>query len=154
MKKIQRFFRNNMIVILLTSIIFICLGLIGYVAITHFFGGSETVYGDRLDTTGDYDFSVEEIEELINEDEDIVSSSVKIHGKVLYVTIHNDEGISLSSAKKKAKASLSFFEEELLNYYDCNYIIHGDEFTLMGYKNSESSSIVWNNNTKFEVESE
>lgn len=156
-KKLKKIWRNNKIVIILCIILLICLCTIGYVALTYFFGGSDSAYGSRLDGIEDYAFSssdLTDIENLIEEDEKVLSASVEVIGKILHITVNFYDEAGLEEAKKIAASSLSFFEEDYLNYYDCNYIVTSESFTLMAYKNSTSTSLVWNNETEFDSESE
>lgn len=157
MKKIKEIWKNNKIVVILCVILLICTIAIGYVALTYFFGGSSSAYGDRLDNIDDYPFTdddMSDLEDSISEDERITSVSVRLSGKIIYISASFEEDISLSAAKKYAVATLDLIDEDLLNYYDLNYTVSSSEFTLMGYKNSVSTSIVWNNDTDFETESE
>lgn len=157
MKKIRKVWQNNKFVIIICTILLICIGAIGYVAATYFFGGSTSVYGDRLDDIDDYPFTDDDIEEIISiieESEDVISSSIRLSGNIIYISTEFVEDVSLEEAKKTAATHLDNFEESLLEYYDLNYTVTSTEFTLMGYKNSISTSLVWNNNTSFEEESE
>ena len=60
-----------------------------------------------------------------------------------------------------ALASLDYFSEETLSFYDLEYMIQAEDtedaegFQLIGAKNvSGTGGIVWNNNTPFEEEEE
>lgn len=155
MKKIKNLWINNKFVIIICVILIICLGAICYVAATYFFGGSDSVYGDRLDDIDDYPFSdsdMEEVISLIEESEEVSSASIRLSGKIIYVSVIYNEEIALEETKVLAATSLEYFDEDLLGYYDLNYTLSSDNFTLMGYKNSASTSIVWNNNTSYDEE--
>ena len=47
---------------------------------------------------------------------------------------------------------MSLFEEDTLSYYDVQFIIQSDNFTIMASKNSASENISWNNNTPIKEE--
>lgn len=143
---------HNKFVIIISIVLIACIGIVAYVCFDKFFGGNESTYGDRLVDIENYDFDETDI--TLYFDENALASSVRISGKIIYISIEFDEETSLNSAKKVATSSLEYIEEDLLGYYDINYTITSTQFTLMGYKNSTSSSIVWNNNTAFDEESE
>lgn len=151
----KKLWRNNKIVIILFIILLICVGTIAYVALTYFFGGSDTVYGERLDNIEDKLISDSEIDtyiENILEEEKIDSASISVNGKIIYIKTEFIEEVSMSSAKKLASNVLTKFEEDTFDTFDCNITISGVDFILMGYKNNTSAAIVWNNNTAFELE--
>ncbi len=159
MEKIKKFWQKNKILVVLVAILFACFIAICVVVATYFFGGSETVYGDRLkdidkhpiteDLKNEYISSLEDLEEI-----ESVTFSTK--GRVIYIRIKFVDDYSLVEAESKAAASLSNFTENILSYYDLNFTITADKtensdgFTLMGAKNTASDSIVWNNMTKTE----
>lgn len=154
MKKILK---NNKLVIFIVIVLIICLGAICYVAATYFFGGSDSVYGDRLDEIDDYPFTEIDMEDIIlvvEENEDVISASLRLSGKIIYMSTEFSEEIFLEEAKKYAATFIEYIDETLLEYYDVNYTVSTSEYTLMGYKNSINNSLVWNNNTSFDEESE
>lgn len=149
--------KNNKIVTLLVIILILCISAISYVALTYFFGTSESVYGDRLDNIEDYpltDSDMEDIELVLEENDEITSSTIWLSGKIIYVSAEFTEEVSLEEAKKIAATSLDNYKEGYLDYYDLSFTVFSENFTLMGYKNSTNTSLVWNNNTDFETESE
>ncbi len=159
MKKLKEFWQKNKILVVLIAILVACFIAICVVVATYFFGGSETVYGDRLkdiskhpiteDFKNNYIASLEELEEVSE-----VTFNVK--GRIIYIRIKFIADYSLVEAESKAAASLTNFDENILSYYDLNFTItadaseNSDGFTLMGAKNTASEGIVWNNITKKE----
>jgi hypothetical protein len=74
-----------------------------------------------------------------------------IKGRIIYVEIKFDENITLDNAKKLVENSMSLFDEDTLSYYDVQFIIQSDNFTIMASKNSAAENISWNNNTPIEA---
>ena len=48
--------------------------------------------------------------------------------------------------------NLSIFDEDILSYYDLQFILSSDNFTIMASKNVASEKISWNNNTPIKEE--
>ncbi len=145
---------NNKFVICISIILLMCFLSICYVASTYFFRGSDTVYGERLDDLSDYEIKKSEVDGIlakIEENESVLDSSIETRGKVIYIITNYNEVITLEEAQRLAATNLENFDEETLGYFDINYIVKSVNFTKMGYKNSASANIVWNNNTSFEV---
>ena len=65
-----------------------------------------------------------------------------------------DENITLDNAKKLVENSMSLFDEDTLSYYDVQFIIQSDNFTIMASKNSAAENISWNNNTPIEEDTD
>ena len=49
---------------------------------------------------------------------------------------------------------MSLFDEDTLPYYDVQFIIQSDNFTIMASKNSAAENISWNNNTPIEEDTD
>lgn len=142
---------------MISLILIVCFGTICYVVSTYFFGGSDSVYGDRLNGIEDFEYSDSDMNnfvKIVEENEEVLSVSTALIGKVIRVTTEFADTVSLEEAKKNAATYIEYIDPELLAYYDLNYTITSSEYILMGYKNSISLSIFWNNNTSFEVETE
>lgn len=163
MKNFKDFLEKNKVLILLGVILIICIIAIITVTISYFFGGSETVYGDRLDEIEDYpieeNFKKEYISSL-EEDTLINSVTFDLKGRIIYVTIDFVGDTSLVEAQSKAAASLDQFTEKILSYYDimftlkCEQTENSEGFTIMGARNIAGSGLIWNNNTPVESEEE
>ena len=149
--------------IVLGIILIICFIAILIVTFSFFFGGSESVYGDRLDGIENYPIEDSFIDEYIanlESDEMINSATFDTKGRIIYVTIDFVGDTSLVEAQSKAAASLEQFSEETLSYYDINFTLtsesteNSEGFTIMGARNVAGSGLVWNNNTPVESEEE
>lgn len=164
MSKFKDFWRKNKVLVVLIGILIICFIAICIVVATYFFGGSKTVYGDRLKDIDKYpiteEFKKEYIDFLKDDGKDVSDVTFNTKGRVIYIRIKFVDDYSLVVAESKATASLAKFTDDLLEYYDLNFTLvsdateNSDGFTIMGAKNTSSKIVVWNNNTKFEEESE
>lgn len=161
MDKLKKFWRNNKVLIVLGIILVICLIAILVVTFSYFFGGSESVYGDRLEDIENYPIEDSFVDEYIAnlESDELVNSATFVNkGRIIYVTIDFVGDTSLVEAQSKAAASLESFSENLLSYYDINFTLtcdateNSEGFTIMGAKNVAGSGLVWNNNTPVESE--
>ena len=94
------------------------------------------------------------IEEKFLESENVKSVDFNIKGRIIYVEIKFDENITLDNAKKLVENSMSLFDEDTLSYYDVQFIIQSDNFTIMASKNSAAENISWNNNTPIEEDTD
>ena len=95
-----------------------------------------------------------ELNDKIKEDKLVLDASSRTSGKTIYVSIKFDSSITLVEAQSKALASLEYFTEDTLSFYDIQYMIKADStdktdgFQIMGSHNiSGTGGIVWNNNT-------
>lgn len=162
MKKLKEFWQKNKVLMVLGSILVVCFIAICIVVATYFFGGSDTVYGDRLKDMDKYPitekFKNEYLDSLKSDAKAIEDVTFNTKGRVIYIRIKFVDDYTLVEAESKATASLAKFTENILSYYDLNFTLVSDEtensegFTIMGAKNMNSESIVWNNNTKVESE--
>ena len=163
MNKLKEIWGKNKVLIVLGIILIICFIAIIVVTVSYFFGGSESVYGDRLDEIEDHpieDSFVSEYTTNLESDDMIESVEFDTKGRIIYITINFVGDTSLVEAQSKTAASLETFSEDLLSYYDINFTItseatdNSDGFTLMGARNVAGSGLVWNNNTPVESEEE
>lgn len=164
MKKLKKIWQENSILIVLFGILFACLVAILVVGSSMFIGNSSDKYGDRLEGIEDYPFEEDTQEEIIaqiEESEIVDGVTIRVSGKIIYITITFVPGTTLVEAQSVALASIDYFSEETLSFYDLEYMIEAEDsedtegFTLIGAKNvSGTGGIVWNNNTEFEEEEE
>ncbi len=159
MKKIKKIWHDNKIFIVLGIILIICFLAICTVVVTYFFGGSETVYGDRLDDLDKHPISEtykSTYSSKLKENEKVSKVDFKSKGKIIYIIISYVGDTTLAEAESIAAESITTFDEKLLEYYDINITLeapktdNSDGFTIMGAKNKSGTSVVWNNNTPLE----
>ena len=163
LKKFKEFWGKNKVLIVLGIILIICFIAILIVTFSYFFGGSESVYGDRLDEIENYPIEDDFISEYIAnlENDDLINSvTFDTKGRIIYVIIDFVGDTSLVEAQSKAAASLEQFNENILSYYDIMFTLtcaeteNSEGFTIMGARNVAGSGLVWNNNTPVESEEE
>lgn len=151
-RKLKRLYNKNKILFVLITILAVCFIIIVIGLITSFFKGIGTnQYGDRLDgikavkindsDKNKYASSFEEIDSVEN-------ATVDIKGRIIYVMVTMDDGIGVKTAKKDVGEKLDIFDEDIIKFYDIQFIISGDDdgkYVTMGYKNSNRDEIVWIN---------
>lgn len=162
MKKLKKVWQENSVLIVLFLILLACLVAISVVVFTYFVGDSGSRYGDRLEGIEKYPFNESEQNEIaakIKEDEAVQDVSIRTSGKTIYITINFATKVTLVEAQSKALASLEHFKEEILGFYDLEYMIkseateESDGFKIMGSRNvNGTGGIVWNNNTAIDKE--
>ena len=164
MKKLKKIWQENSVLFVLLFILIACLIAISVVVVTYFIGDSSSKYGDRLEGIENYPFDEDmqnEIIAQIEENEIVESVTMRVSGKVIYITITFAPATTLVEGQSVALASLDYFNEETLSFYDLEYMIEADDtedaegFQIIGAKNvSGTGGIVWNNNTEFDKEEE
>ena len=90
MKKIRKVWEENRVLLVLTIILIICLIIFASVAITYFYGSSESVYGNRLDITKKTPLNeklLKEIKTELEANEKVTTVNTSLKGKILYVII-------------------------------------------------------------------
>ena len=164
MKKLKKVWQENSVLFVLLFILVACLVAISVVVITYFVGDSSSKYGDRLEGIEDYPFDNDVQDDIISqvlESEIVEDVTMRVSGKTIYIKVTFNPGTTLVEAQSVALASLDYFSEEILGFYDLEYMIEADAsedtegFSIIGARNvSGTGGIVWNNNTEFETEEE
>ena len=162
MKKLKKIWQENSVLFVLLFILIACLIAISVVVVTYFIGDSSSKYGDRLEGIENYPFDEDMQNEIIAQiEENVESVTMRVSGKVIYITITFAPATTLVEGQSVALASLDYFNEETLSFYDLEYMIQADDtedaegFQIIGAKNvSGTGGIVWNNNTEFDKEEE
>ncbi len=130
---------------------------------SYFVGTNKSVYGDRLKNKVNVSKKAEEdYVKAIKDDEMVNDATIRVGVKTIYITLKFNEKASLVEAQSKAVASLDALSEEILGYYDINFIllqddVAGDEtkgFTIMGSNNVNGTGVVWSNTTEIVEEEE
>jgi len=123
LKKLKKFWHENSVLLVLLMILVACLIAISVVVFTYFVGDSSSKYGDRLDGITEHEFKENEQKELIaklKEDKLIEEAKLRISGKTIYISIKFITKTTLVEAESKALASLEYFKEDILGFYDLN----------------------------------
>lgn len=162
MDKLKELWGKNKVLIVLGIVLIICLIAIIIVTISFFFGGSKSVYGNRLDDIDNYPITENFKQDYINNlesDESIEKVEFNNQGRIIYISIDYADDTALMEAESKATGSLQLFDEKLLSYYDINFTLtsnatdNSEGFIILGARNiAGSGKVEWNNNTPVESE--
>lgn len=151
----KKLWKSNRVVFVLVIILIICFIAICSVALTFFYSKDTNEYGNRLNGIEKHPISSElksNYKETLLANESVKSVEFNTKGRIIYVNIKFDENISLDNAKKLVEDNLSIFDEDILSYYDLQFVLSSDNFTIMASKNVASEKISWNNNTPIKEE--
>lgn len=155
MEKIKKLWNENRVMFVLGIIVIVCILIMMGVMLKYFFGTSSSSYGDRLESIESIPFT-EDAQNQIKENltsEHLISVSVDVRGKVIYVIMKYDHSVSLAEAQSKAVEVYNKVDEKYRKLYDFNATVVQDAteessgYRLMGAKNVSSDNFVWNNNT-------
>lgn len=133
----------------------VCFLAICGVALTFFYSKETSIYGDRVKDLDKNKISAKALtnyKEKILEYGNINTASVRQSNRLLYIHITFDDEINIEKAKEHATKSLELFEEKILKYYDINFILSSNNFTIMGSKNIKIDHVAWNNNLEVKEE--
>lgn len=160
MKKIKKFWMENRILSVLFIIVLVCLLIVLGVCFKYFFGTSKSKYGNRLEGIDNVSLTEElknNFTNSFNNDEQINNATIKQSGKVIYITLNFKDNVTLADAQNKALASLMFFEQNYLDYYDFQYTLKGNsigDIPIMGAKNASGNGLIWINNSDISTNTE
>ena len=156
MKKLKSLWEKNQVLFVLVCILIVCFITIIVVASSFFVNGSSSVYGDRLKDIDNHPITDEFKSSYlasINESKIVTSSDMSSSGRIIYVTIGFKKDTTLDEAKSVATSSIDKFSDNLINYYDVQFLLkcdasdNSDGFTIMGSHNVSGNGLIWNNNT-------
>lgn len=89
---------------------------------------------------------VKELEKF-KEIEELDDLFIELKGNKIFITAEVEKNITMNKCKEIGNESLSYFSKKTLDNYDINYIFEndhdGEEFTIIGYKNSSKEEIDW-----------
>lgn len=152
MKKILKWIKKNMGLVIVLILTLILLVFITVIFVKLLMGNSSDNYGNRLEGIEQVKISDETYTGVETEvmDTGLVNEiSTRIQGKIVYTTIILKDDTSASKAKEIATATLDNYTEEELNFYDFSYFLkwEGEESitVITGNKHHELDSITWVN---------
>jgi len=151
----KKLWNNNRVLFFLLIILLVCFIAIIVVASTFFYSRNSSKYGDRLADIEKYPVPNEikdGFKEALEKNSSVTKVTYDIIGRVIYVNITLDEKIKLETAQKLVSDSLNIFTEDIMSYYDFNFILKSDNFVIIGAKNTKNTEITWNNNRVVEEE--
>ena len=157
MSKIKKIWNENRVLFVLGVILITCVVVITIVSLTYFYGSSDNVYGNRLESIKNTPLSdklLNNVKDTMSSKENVKNTNVKVKGKIVYIELTFNDGIKMDDAKETAKEAIKLFSKEELSLYDLQFTIKNNEYTLMGAHNSngsvsngEEENIIWNNYT-------
>ena len=120
------------------------------------FSNGESEYGDRLKNVVELDKEITNkvIEEIKSLDE-VADITVRTQGKIVYTTLTFTESTSKDKAKEIATKTLTYYDEEITNCYDFEYLLtqkieESEEektpYTIAGTKHPDIDYISWTRN--------
>lgn len=152
MKEIKKWMFKNKEWSVIIVLLFILL-IIGIFAIKDlFFSNNGDIYGSRLSGIENFTITDQKRTDVVNELEarkNVMSASVRIQGKIIYVTIDVNEDTSMGDAKNIASTVLESFSKEEKSFYDFEFLLTQKEveenevYPTMGTKHKSVDDIVW-----------
>lgn len=151
MKDILKFIKKHSHIIV-GVIILIFLVIIGIMAKNFFFpSDTDVYYGTRLEGIEKVRIKDKTKEELKGVFKDSSKSvNIRLAGRIIYVDVKLNEGVSIDTAKDLSNKTLEKLSEEEKKYYDVQFIIANesdtDHFPIIGYKHHARTAISWTRN--------
>ena len=127
----------------------------------HFKGKDK--YGNRLDGINKVALKssfIKDTESKLLSEEIVKKAEIIVTGKIVYISMGFNAPAALVDAQSMAQKSLEYFSDEEKAFYDFNFTLREDKteasegFLISGYKNSNGSGLVWNNNNPVTEENE
>lgn len=149
----KKLWNKNRVLFVLIMILIVCFISIVLVALTFFYSKDASPYGTRLNNVKKYPITQtdkDKYKDKVIETKHVKKVSINIKVRTIYIKIEFDNDISLEDAKAVAEDSLKLISKKNLKYYDVEFILQNDDFTIFGAKNSVIDHVSWNNNTKIE----
>lgn len=136
-------------ILTLICTIAVILTIIMVVVFFNFFTGGNDKYGNRLDGIKKVELTSKDKKEVTGELKDydeVVDSSIRVQGKIIYINIKFVEGTKVDKAKEIATKTLDNIDEKQLKFYDVGYFLTSegkDGFYITGTKNAKLDKISW-----------
>lgn len=99
-------------------------------------------YGDRIEEIREFDPS--EIKEEIDECLGCTDYSYDVKGKIVYITINFEDGVTSKMGVDVTKDILDEYDKEVLDYYDFIFSLKGDYWEFEVTENKDGSLITTN----------
>ena len=151
----KKLWNKNRVLFFLLTILLICFIAIIVVSSSFFYSRNSSEYGERLNGIEDHPVTSEikdSFKDALEQDSSVTDVKYSIKGRLIYVTISFDEKIKLEKAQKLISDSVALFTDDVLSFYDINFILKSDNFVILGAKNTKNSEVTWNNNRVVEEE--
>lgn len=148
-KKFKKFYKNNRIYCILMIISVLCILLIGTSVVIYFVAQSNTSpYGDRLEGIDEHELgnTLSDLEAFYKEQTGVNSATVRLQGKIIYVTVDVADEVKNEAIQNIATSSLEKIEEKNRSYYDIQFIFTRASYKpFFGSKISTNTNITWSN---------
>ena len=118
------------------------------------FSNGKGEYGDRLNNIVNIPETIN-IEEIKTKDE-VEDIKIRIQGKIVYMAITFTENTSKDKAKEIASKTLEYYDEEITDCYDFEFLLTQKEklddegkdvsYTVAGTKHPDKEKISWTRN--------
>lgn len=149
MKKLREFYKNNRIYCILMLISLFCFILMGSAVVIYFINqASSDKYGNRLQDIDDYPVSAElaKLETFYKESDGVVSATVRLQGKIIYVNVEVDPTMDIDEMQNIATESLTELTDDQKGYYELQFSFLRDGFApYSGSKAASRTVITWSN---------
>lgn len=153
MKGLWDLIKRHKLLSIICFLAFIIVVIMMYLFFSVFIGGNGK-YGDRLEGIEEVELTKKDltsVEEALEENAEVTSSSVRVQGKIVYIHIECTRETSLDRAKELAVIALEKFDEDEKKFYDFGFSLtqieqEGTEdigFVVTGTKNANLDSISW-----------
>lgn len=139
MKKVKGLIDRHKILTLICLVAVVTICILGYAFLTIFVGG-ENKYGNRLDGISKVEITKDKKSEVttkLKENDGVSDASIRVQGKIIYISIVFNNDVSLDNAKKIASGCLDNFSSEEKSFYDFGYFLTQDSeegFNITGTK--------------------
>ena len=139
--------KNLSTIIVIAVAILVLLGII-FIKNTFFAGESKAIYGNRLEGRKEVEISSSTKDKVKKKVEDSAKSvSVRIAGRIIYISINTKDEVTLEAAKNLGKPILEEFSDKEKAYYDIQLLIQNDanaaQFPIIGYKHHTKENFSW-----------
>ncbi len=161
MKKVQKIYRENRVLLILLIIVIVCVIAMGVALFKYFYTGNNDKWGDRLDGIENVPLEESRLSDLtlsLKSDNSELISEAKclVTGFRVDFIIYFQPAATLTDAQGIASKILDNFSEEEKKYYDFSFALiqnkseQSEGFTIEGTKTAtrtqNDNKIVWNNN--------
>ncbi len=105
-----------------------------------------SLYGNRLDGVENVKISEQKtstIIEKVTDYDEVKSVSIDINGRIINVVIREKEDLKVELAKELPSIVLNEFTDLELEFYDFQFFVVSENYSLIGYKNSTAEEVVW-----------
>lgn len=105
-----------------------------------------SLYGNRLEGVENVKISEQKtstIIEKVTDYDEVKSVSIDINGRIINVVIREKEDLKVELAKELPSIVLNEFTDLELEFYDFQFFVVSENYSLIGYKNSTAEEVVW-----------